>query len=69
MLETLPVTLIVGTVLGFLSGLGIGGGIDPVGDHPQVLHPEPGSRLFAGGAALGVLPVVELMRGPRVHDQ
>ena len=26
MLETLPVTLIVGTVLGFLSGLGIGGG-------------------------------------------
>ena len=26
MLETLPVKLIVGTVLGFLSGLGIGGG-------------------------------------------
>lgn len=26
MLESLPVTLIVGTVLGFLSGLGIGGG-------------------------------------------
>ena len=26
MLESLPATLIVGTVLGFLSGLGIGGG-------------------------------------------
>ena len=26
MLETLPVTLIAGTILGFLSGLGIGGG-------------------------------------------
>ena len=26
MLESLPVTLIVGSVLGFLSGLGIGGG-------------------------------------------
>lgn len=26
MLESLPVTLIVGTVLGFLTGLGIGGG-------------------------------------------
>ena len=26
MLESLPVTLIVSTVLGFLSGLGIGGG-------------------------------------------
>ena len=26
MLESLPVTLIVGTILGFLSGLGIGGG-------------------------------------------
>ncbi len=26
MLESLPMTLIVGTVLGFLSGLGIGGG-------------------------------------------
>lgn len=26
MLESLPVTLLVGTVLGFLSGLGIGGG-------------------------------------------
>jgi len=26
MLESLPVTLIVGTVLGFLAGLGIGGG-------------------------------------------
>lgn len=26
MLETLPVMLLVGTVLGFLSGLGIGGG-------------------------------------------
>ena len=26
MLESLPIVLIVGTVLGFLSGLGIGGG-------------------------------------------
>ena len=26
MLESLPVIIIVGTVLGFLSGLGIGGG-------------------------------------------
>lgn len=26
MLDSLPVTLVVGTVLGFLSGLGIGGG-------------------------------------------
>jgi len=26
MLESLPMTLIVGTILGFLSGLGIGGG-------------------------------------------
>lgn len=26
MLESLPVTLLIGTVLGFLSGLGIGGG-------------------------------------------
>ena len=26
MLESLPVTLIVGTVLGFLTGLGVGGG-------------------------------------------
>ena len=26
MLDTLPITLIIGTLLGFLSGLGIGGG-------------------------------------------
>ena len=26
MLESLPVTLIIGTLLGFLSGLGVGGG-------------------------------------------
>ena len=26
MLESLPVTMVIGTVLGFLSGLGIGGG-------------------------------------------
>lgn len=41
MLESLPVTLIVGTVLGFLSGLGIGGGSLLILWLTIVLHTDP----------------------------
>lgn len=41
MLETLPVILIVGTVLGFLSGLGIGGGSLLIVWLTTVLHTGP----------------------------
>lgn len=41
MLETLPVTLIVGTVLGFLSGLGIGGGSLLILWLTMALHTDP----------------------------
>ena len=41
MLESLPVMLIVGTVLGFLSGLGIGGGSLLILWLTMVLHTDP----------------------------
>ena len=41
MLESLPVILIVGTVLGFLSGLGIGGGSLLILWLTMVLHIDP----------------------------
>ena len=41
MLESLPVMLIVGTVLGFLSGLGIGGGSLLILWLTMVLHADP----------------------------
>ncbi len=41
MLETLPVMLIVGTVLGFLAGLGIGGGSLLILWLTMVLHVDP----------------------------
>ena len=41
MLESLPVVLIVGTVLGFLSGLGIGGGSLLILWLTVALHMEP----------------------------
>lgn len=41
MLESLPVTLIVGTVLGFLTGLGIGGGSLLILWLTMILHIDP----------------------------
>ena len=41
MLESLPVIIIVGTVLGFLSGLGIGGGSLLIIWLTTVLHKDP----------------------------
>ena len=41
MLESFPVMLIVGTVLGFLSGLGIGGGSLLILWLTMVLHTDP----------------------------
>lgn len=41
MLESFPVILIVGTVLGFLSGLGIGGGSLLIVWLTMVLHADP----------------------------
>ena len=41
MLESLPAMLIVGTVLGFLSGLGIGGGSLLILWLTMVLHTDP----------------------------
>lgn len=41
MLESLPVALIVGTVLGFLSGLGVGGGSLLILWLTVVLHMDP----------------------------
>ena len=41
MLESLPVIIIVGTVLGFLSGLGIGGGSLLIIWLSTVLHKDP----------------------------
>ena len=41
MLESIPVTLIVGIVLGFLSGLGIGGGSLLILWLTMVLHTDP----------------------------
>lgn len=41
MLESLPVILIVGTLLGFLSGLGIGGGSLLILWLTMVLHTDP----------------------------
>ena len=41
MLNSLPVTIIVGTVLGFLSGLGIGGGSLLIIWLTMVLHTDP----------------------------
>ena len=41
MLESLPVMLIIGTVLGFLSGLGIGGGSLLILWLTMVLHTDP----------------------------
>lgn len=41
MLESLPVTLIVGTALGFLSGLGIGGGSLLIIWLTAILHMDP----------------------------
>ena len=41
MLESLPVMLIVGTLLGFLSGLGIGGGSLLILWLTMVLHTDP----------------------------
>ena len=41
MLESLPIILIVGTVLGFLSGLGIGGGSLLILWLTMVLHTDP----------------------------
>ena len=41
MLESLPVMLIVGTLLGFLSGLGIGGGSLLILWLTMVLHMDP----------------------------
>ncbi len=41
MLESLPVMLIVGTLLGFLSGLGIGGGSLLIIWLTAVLHTDP----------------------------
>ena len=41
MLESLPVILIIGTVLGFLSGLGIGGGSLLILWLTMVLHADP----------------------------
>lgn len=43
MLNSLPVTLIIGTVLGFLSGLGIGGGSLLIVWLTVVLHMDPQS--------------------------
>lgn len=40
MLESLPVTLLVGTVLGFLTGLGVGGGSLLILWLTMVLHME-----------------------------
>ena len=41
MLESLPITLIIGTVLGFLSGLGIGGGSLLILWLTMILHIDP----------------------------
>lgn len=41
MLDSLPVILIVGTILGFLSGLGIGGGSLLIVWLTTVLHMDP----------------------------
>ncbi len=41
MLNSLPVALIIGTVLGFLSGLGIGGGSLLVVWLSMILHTDP----------------------------
>lgn len=41
MLESLPIIIIVGTVLGFLSGLGIGGGSLLILWLTMVLHMDP----------------------------
>lgn len=41
MLESLPVIIIVGTILGFLSGLGIGGGSLLIVWLTTVLHTDP----------------------------
>lgn len=41
MLESLPVILIVGTALGFLSGLGIGGGSLLILWMTMILHSDP----------------------------
>ena len=41
MLESLPVILIVGTTLGFLSGLGIGGGSLLILWMTMILHSDP----------------------------
>lgn len=41
MLDTLPIIIIVGTVLGFLSGLGIGGGSLLILWLTMVLHEDP----------------------------
>lgn len=41
MLNSLPVILIIGTVLGFLSGLGIGGGSLLIVWLTMVLHTDP----------------------------
>ena len=41
MLESLPVTLLIGTLLGFLSGLGIGGGSLLILWLTLVLHADP----------------------------
>ena len=41
MLESLPVILVVGTVLGFLSGLGIGGGSLLILWLTMILHTDP----------------------------
>lgn len=43
MLETLPVILIVGTILGFLSGLGIGGGSLLILWLTMALNMDPGT--------------------------
>jgi uncharacterized membrane protein YfcA len=41
MLESLPVILLVGTILGFLSGLGIGGGSLLILWLTVILHTDP----------------------------
>lgn len=42
MLESLPITVLVGTILGFLSGLGIGGGSLLIIWLTTVLNNDPG---------------------------
>ena len=66
MLETFPVALVVGTVLGFLSGLGIGGGSLLILWLTIVLHMEP--QLARGINLLFFIPSALVSCALRIHQ-